>query len=137
MPKKGCFRSKIDKINSAIEFCILELVKVPNFSLNWQFWFFFFFLIFFFDQKKKFRSKTEKLHLHVRPDATVFSYLFSFYSQRQWGYLALHQQPQWQFLPYLWKAITFLFDIFQFSSELRQIRTLYAKFHSTIIRSQI
>ena len=27
-------------MNSAIEFYILELVCVPDFSLNWQFWFF-------------------------------------------------------------------------------------------------
>ena len=38
--QKGCFQSKTETINGAIEFCIFELVSVPNFSLNWQFWFF-------------------------------------------------------------------------------------------------
>ena len=27
-------------MKTAIEFCTSELVKVSNFSLNWQFWFF-------------------------------------------------------------------------------------------------
>ena len=35
--QKGHFRSKTEKGNTSIEFYILELVKVPNFSLNWQF----------------------------------------------------------------------------------------------------
>ena len=34
-------------------------------------------------------------------------------------------------------TITFLFDTSQFSSEVRQIGTLYAKFHSKITRPQI
>ena len=38
--QNGCFWSKTEKVNSAIEFCIFELVSVPNFNLNWQFWFF-------------------------------------------------------------------------------------------------
>ena len=38
--QKGRFRYKIEKVNTTIEFCILELVFVPNFSLNWQFRFF-------------------------------------------------------------------------------------------------
>ena len=38
--QKGRFRYKIEKVNTTIEFCILELVLVPNFSLNWQFRFF-------------------------------------------------------------------------------------------------
>ena len=29
-------------MNITIEFCIFKLVLVPNFSLNWQFWFFFY-----------------------------------------------------------------------------------------------
>ena len=37
--QKGYFESKIDKMNITIEFCIFELVLVPNFSWNWQFWF--------------------------------------------------------------------------------------------------
>ena len=37
--KKGvCY--KIEKVNTTIEFCIFELVLLPNFSLNWQVWFF-------------------------------------------------------------------------------------------------
>ena len=30
---------KPKKVNIAIEFCIFELVQVPNFKINWQFWF--------------------------------------------------------------------------------------------------
>ena len=37
--EKGCFRSKTEKVNITMEFCIFELVSVPNFSLHWQFWF--------------------------------------------------------------------------------------------------
>ena len=36
----------------------------------------------------------------------------------------------------LLQSITCLFDTSQFSSELQQIGTLYAKFHSTITRPQ-
>ena len=32
------FRSKTKEVNTTIEFCIFELVSVPNFSLNWQLW---------------------------------------------------------------------------------------------------
>ena len=32
------FQPKTEKVNITIEFCIFELVKVPYFSLNWQFW---------------------------------------------------------------------------------------------------
>ena len=32
--QKGYFRSKTEKVNITIEFCIFELVQVPNFSLN-------------------------------------------------------------------------------------------------------
>ena len=35
--EKGCFRSKTEKVNTTIEFCMLKLVYVPNFTLNWQF----------------------------------------------------------------------------------------------------
>ena len=38
--QKGYFRSKVEEVNIAIEFCILELLYIPNFSLNWQFLFF-------------------------------------------------------------------------------------------------
>ena len=37
--QKGCFPSKMEKVNITIEFCISELVLVPNFSLKWQFWY--------------------------------------------------------------------------------------------------
>ena len=37
--QRGCFWSKTEKMKSTIEFCIFELVWVPNFSLSWQFWF--------------------------------------------------------------------------------------------------
>ena len=49
--QKGRFRSKTENVNNAIEFSILELVSVVNFSLNWQFWFFFFFFLTKFAQK--------------------------------------------------------------------------------------
>ena len=35
---KWCFWSNAEKLNSAIDFCIFELVEVLNFSLNRQFW---------------------------------------------------------------------------------------------------
>ena len=38
--QKGYFQSKAEKLNITIEFCIFELVQVPNFKINWQFWFF-------------------------------------------------------------------------------------------------
>ena len=38
--QKGYFRSKTEKVDSAIEFYVFELVKVPDSNLNWQFWFF-------------------------------------------------------------------------------------------------
>ena len=37
---KRYFRSKTEKANTAIDFCIFELVKVSNFTLNGQFWFY-------------------------------------------------------------------------------------------------
>ena len=36
---KTCW-SKTEKVNTTVEWCVYELVKVPNFSLNWQFWVF-------------------------------------------------------------------------------------------------
>ena len=40
-PKRGSyFQSKTDKIDTAIEFCIFELVLVSNFTLYQQFWIF-------------------------------------------------------------------------------------------------
>ena len=36
---KWYFQSKTEKVNSTTKFCIFKLVLVPNFSLNWQFWF--------------------------------------------------------------------------------------------------
>ena len=38
--KKRYFRSKTEKVNITIEFFKFELVLVPVFSVNWQFWFF-------------------------------------------------------------------------------------------------
>ena len=38
--QKGCFCSKTEKVNITIEFYIFELVRVPNLSWNWRFWFF-------------------------------------------------------------------------------------------------
>ena len=38
--QKGNLRSKRAKLNISIEFCIFELVEVPNFGINWKFWFF-------------------------------------------------------------------------------------------------
>ena len=38
--RKEYFRSKTEKVNTTFEFCIFELVLVPNVSLNWQFMFF-------------------------------------------------------------------------------------------------
>ena len=46
-------------MNTTIEFYILQLVYVPNFSLNWQYWFFGPNL----SKKGYFRSKTEKLDI--------------------------------------------------------------------------
>ena len=37
--QKGCFWYETEKVNTTIEFCIFELVWMPNFSLDWQFWF--------------------------------------------------------------------------------------------------
>ena len=36
--QKGYFYSKTDKMDTTIEFCILELVFLSNFLLNKQFW---------------------------------------------------------------------------------------------------
>ena len=36
---KWYFQSKTENVNSTTQFCIFKLVLVPNFSLNWQFWF--------------------------------------------------------------------------------------------------
>ena len=38
--QKRYFWSKAEKVNIIIEFCVFELVYVPNFRLNYQFWFF-------------------------------------------------------------------------------------------------
>ena len=36
--QKGHFWPKTKKLNITIEFCMFELVYVPNFSLKWEFW---------------------------------------------------------------------------------------------------
>ena len=38
--QKDCSWYETGKVNTTIEFCILELVWAPNFSSKWQFWFF-------------------------------------------------------------------------------------------------
>ena len=38
--EKVCFLPKTGKMNAIIDIWIFELVWVPCFSLNWQFWFF-------------------------------------------------------------------------------------------------
>ena len=38
--QKVRFQTKTEKVNPTIEFCIFELVWIPNFSLNWKFYFF-------------------------------------------------------------------------------------------------
>ena len=38
--QEGCFQSKTKKVNSIIEFNILELVQVSSFTASWQFWYF-------------------------------------------------------------------------------------------------
>ena len=38
--QKALSRSKTEKVNTTIEFCIIESVQAPNFSLNWTLWFF-------------------------------------------------------------------------------------------------
>ena len=38
--QKGYFLSQKENENINIEFCIFELIYVPSYSLNWQFWFF-------------------------------------------------------------------------------------------------
>ena len=38
--QKGYFRSKTKNLNIIIEFCMFELVYVPNFSLKQEFWLF-------------------------------------------------------------------------------------------------
>ena len=66
--QKGSFQSKTKKVNITVESCLFELVEVPNFSLNRQFWFFGLILPKkgISDQKKK--KKVEQHHwiLHIR-----------------------------------------------------------------------
>ena len=40
MPKKDIFLPPKENENIIIEFCIFELIYVPSYSLNWQFWVF-------------------------------------------------------------------------------------------------
>ena len=37
--QKGYFQWKTEKVNITIDFCIFELVLIPNFSLTWKCWF--------------------------------------------------------------------------------------------------
>ena len=61
--KKGFFQCRKEKRNIPIELCIFELVSVPYFSLNWQFW------VFVTNLPKNgfFPSNTKKPRLRVRP----------------------------------------------------------------------
>ena len=64
--QEGYLWSKIEKGNIIIEFHILELVLVPNFSSNWQFWFFGLNLpknVFLVQNRK---SKYHHVILHIR-----------------------------------------------------------------------
>ena len=61
--QKRKFRLETKKVNIIIEFCISNLVYVPNFSLNWQFWFSGPSLT----KKGICGWKLKKLHLSVRP----------------------------------------------------------------------
>ena len=38
--QKSYFQSQTNKIDCTVEFCVFELAKVPNFTLNKQFWLF-------------------------------------------------------------------------------------------------
>ena len=40
LAQEGYLCSITQKVNIIIEFCLLKLVLMPNFSSNWQFWFF-------------------------------------------------------------------------------------------------
>ena len=58
--QKGCFYSKTEKVNAAIEFYIFELVQVTNFSISTD-------NFDFLDQicpKGKFLSETKKSEYH-------------------------------------------------------------------------
>ena len=47
-------QSKTEKVTITNKFCIYELVLIPNFSLNWQFWFYgqFWFYVAWFDSNQ-------------------------------------------------------------------------------------
>ena len=83
--QKGCFLSKTEKVktNTTIAFCIFKLDWLPNFSLNWQFW--------FLDQictKRKFPVENGKMAL-VRASMVVNYYvkLFRTEAERHKGIL--------------------------------------------------
>ena len=66
LPKKGIsswIQLKAGKVNTIIEFCMFEVVKVTNFSWKWQFWF----VGSSLPKKWYFWSKTVKLQFCVRP----------------------------------------------------------------------
>ena len=56
--QNGYFQSKLEKMDTTIEFCIFKSVYIPNFTLNWQFWFFWQIC-----PKNYFLSKTEKVNI--------------------------------------------------------------------------
>ena len=69
--QKGYFWSKTQKVNIITEFCIFELIWVPNFRIFWA----------KFSQKGHFRSKTENSHLCVCPCS--FLTILNFFTREQ------------------------------------------------------
>ena len=61
--------SKTEKMSIIIKFCIFKLVLVPNFSLNWQYWFFWLDLskkVFSGLKQKKWTSHVFYIMLHIQ-----------------------------------------------------------------------
>ena len=74
--QKGCFPYKIGSMNTTNEFCIFELVEVPNFSLNWQVWVFFVQIC----PKREFLVENGKIAL-VRASMVVTYYIILFHTR--------------------------------------------------------
>ena len=60
------FRSKMEKLKITIEFCILKLVLLLHFNLNWQFWFF------GPNLPKKFYLRSKKENLNITVELCIF-----------------------------------------------------------------
>ena len=88
--QKRYFRTKTEKVNIVIKFCIFELVSEPNFCLSWQF------LIFWtnFAQKVCFQSKEEKVNITI--EFCLFDLVLepSFSSQWQFWFFFLPNLPK-------------------------------------------